>query len=41
MLANRLRKVIGNVVLPSHSTFVKGIQILDGVLIANKVVDEA
>ena len=40
VLANRLRTVIGNVVSDSHSTFVKGKQILDGILIANEVVDE-
>jgi len=41
VLANRLRNVIGSVVLDTQSTFVKGKQILDGVLIANEVVDEA
>jgi hypothetical protein len=41
VLANRLRLVIGNVVSDSQSAFVKGKQILDGVLIANEVVDEA
>lgn len=40
-LANRLRAVIGSVVSDSQSTFVKGKQILDGILIANEVVDEA
>ena len=41
VLANRLRSVIGNVVSESQSTFVKGKQILDGILIANEVVNEA
>ena len=41
VLANRLRSVIGNVVYDSQSAFVKGKQILDGILIANEVVDEA
>lgn len=39
--ANRLRAVIGSVVSDSQSTFAKGKQILDGILIANEVVDEA
>jgi len=41
VLANRLRMIIGKVVSDSHTTFVKGRQILDGILIANEVVDEA
>jgi len=41
VLANRLRLVIGSVVSDSQSAFVKGKQILDGILIANEVVDEA
>jgi hypothetical protein len=41
VLANRLRLVIGSVVSDSQSSFVKGKQILDGILIANEVVDEA
>jgi hypothetical protein len=40
-LANRLRCVVGTVVSESQSAFVKGKQILDGILIANEVVDEA
>lgn len=41
VLANRLRVVIGLVILDSQSTFIKGRQILDGILVANEVVDEA
>lgn len=41
VLANRLRLVVGSVVSESQPAFVKGKQILDGILIANKVVDEA
>jgi len=41
VLANRLRSVIGSVVFESQSAFVKGKQILDGILIANEAVDEA
>jgi len=41
VLANRLRQVIGSVVSEVQSTFVKNRQILDGILIANEVVDEA
>jgi len=41
VLANRLRIVIGSVVSVSQSAFIKGKQILDGNLIANKVVYEA
>ncbi|GAU44264.1 hypothetical protein TSUD_400110 [Trifolium subterraneum] len=41
VLANRLRNVIGNIVSKSKSAFIKGRQILDGVLIANEVVDDA
>ena len=41
VLANRLRVVIGSVVSDSQSAFVKGKQILDGILVANEVVDEA
>jgi hypothetical protein len=41
VLANRLRSVIGSVVSEAQSAFVKGKQILDGILIANEAVDEA
>jgi hypothetical protein len=41
VLANRLRAIIGSVVSDSQSAFVKGKQILDGILIANEEVDEA
>ena len=41
LLANRLRQVIGSVVSEVQYDFVKNRQILDGILIANKVVDEA
>lgn len=41
ILANRLRYVVGSVVSEPQSAFVKGKQILDGILMANEVVDEA
>lgn len=41
VLANRLKSVINKVVSDTQSAFVKGKQILDGILIANEVVDEA
>lgn len=41
LLANRFRGVIGSVVSDSQSAFVKNRKILDGILIANEVVDEA
>ncbi|XP_045791342.1 uncharacterized protein LOC123886049 [Trifolium pratense] len=41
VLANRLRQVIGSVISESQIAFVKNRQILDGILIANEVVDEA
>ncbi|XP_024634465.1 uncharacterized protein [Medicago truncatula] len=41
VLANRLRKVVGKVVSDSQSAFIKGRQILDGILIANELVDDA
>jgi len=41
VLANRLRNVIRNFVSDAQSVFVKGKNILGGVLIANEAVDEA
>jgi hypothetical protein len=41
VLANRLRNVIGKVISENQSAFVKGRQILDGILIANEMVDDA
>ena len=41
VLANRLRKVVGSVISETQSAFVKNRQIMDGILIANEVVDEA
>ncbi|CAJ2673682.1 unnamed protein product [Trifolium pratense] len=41
VLANRLRVVMGSVISESQTAFVKGRQILDGILVANEVVDEA
>jgi hypothetical protein len=41
LLANRLRRVIGSVISETQTAFVKDRQILDGILIANEVVDEA
>ena len=41
VLANRLRMIIGRVISETHTTFVKDRKILDGILIANEVVDEA
>ena len=41
VLANRLQMVIGSVISDSQSAFIKGRQILDGILVANEIVDEA
>ncbi|MCH86380.1 cysteine-rich receptor-like protein kinase, partial [Trifolium medium] len=41
VLANRLRLVVGSVISEAQTAFVKDRQILDGILIANEVVDEA
>ena len=41
VLSNRLRMIIGGVISETQTTFVKDRQILDGILIANEVVDKA
>jgi len=41
VLANRLRNVVGNVVSTTQSTCINGRQILDGILIANEILDDA
>ncbi|GAU13437.1 hypothetical protein TSUD_127330 [Trifolium subterraneum] len=41
VLANRLRTVVGKVVSTNQSAFIKDRQILDVILIANEIVDEA
>ena len=41
VLANRLRSIIGLVISDFQSAFIKGRQILDGILVANEIVDEA
>lgn len=41
LLAGRLQKVIHCVIYEPQSAFIKGKQVLDGVLIANELVDEA
>jgi hypothetical protein len=41
VLENRLRQVVGSVVSEVQSAFVKERQILDGILVANEVVDDA
>jgi len=40
VFANRLRLVIGSVISDSQSAFIKGRQILDGILWANEIVDD-
>jgi hypothetical protein len=39
--ANHLRQVLSSVIYEAQSTFVKGRQFLDGILIANELVDDA
>ena len=41
VLANRLKQVMGKIISDSQTAFVKNRQILDDILIANEVVDEA
>jgi len=41
VLANRLRSIMGSAISDSQSAFIKGRQVLDGILVANEVVDEA
>ena len=41
VLANRLRAVVGQVISETQTAFVKDRQILDGILVANEVVDKA
>jgi hypothetical protein len=41
LLSNRLQLVIGSVISESQSHFVRDRQILDGILIANEIVNEA
>jgi len=40
VLANNFSKVVGSVISESHSAFIKGRKIIDGILIANEMVDD-
>ncbi|XP_071700037.1 uncharacterized protein [Rutidosis leptorrhynchoides] len=40
ILANRLRKVINKIVGPEQSAFIKGRQILDGISVANEIIED-
>ena len=39
VLANKLKRVLANVILKSHNAFVEGKQILDAALVANEAID--
>jgi len=41
VLSNRLRKVMSSVISENQSAFIHGRQILDGILIANEIVEDA
>lgn len=41
VLANRLNRVMSKLIAETQSTFIKGRQIVDGILITNELVDEA
>lgn len=41
MLTNRLKILINSIISETHSAFIVGRQILDGVLVANEIMDEA
>ncbi|GKV49208.1 hypothetical protein SLEP1_g55970 [Rubroshorea leprosula] len=41
LLANRLRRVLGRVIGEQQMAFIEGRQLMDGVVIANEVIDEA
>ncbi|GKV09210.1 hypothetical protein SLEP1_g20749 [Rubroshorea leprosula] len=41
LLANRLRKVLDKIIGEQQMAFIKGRQLLDGVIIANEVIEEA
>lgn len=41
MLGSRLVKVMGNLISSKHSTFVKGRQLVNGVVALNEVLDLA